>query len=238
MENRESAELLKSLDEITESLLNKIEETRIEKAILSLKNNDFSFESKSENNNKIIEKIIVRGVGGGLLGFGISYLTDGNKGFYSLMGGLLFATPLIVSLFSNKDNGIVLDKQANGELENYNNYKSEVLTTIRKVNEDIRKDWQEKLLQLTKDQRDRIKLMPWTEDQKVLATEQVLVFKSIIITDYHYTDDIEDLDIDERFVENINNLIGKWKESVSKIIIDTKNDQWQTYFSKIGYITN
>ncbi|UAM96699.1 hypothetical protein K8354_10150 [Polaribacter litorisediminis] len=221
----ENKELLESLNSVAEVLIAKIEQKKIKEPVTSFINT--KEEVNIENINII--KIIIGGLVTAIVGCGIAYFTNGNLILYSFIGAFI---GVISSYFSQK-------KKQNSETDSnqtsvdYDQYKNVIINDIRNVNNEIRDEWEIAMQLLNDKQSAQINQMPWPLEQKQLALNETLIYKSLIISDYHYTDAIEDLEINENFSNNINQLFTKWKNGIIEIINNTKNEQWETYYSKI-----
>lgn len=226
MKSRESNELLESLDKITQSLIIKVQRTEVKVPILPKVADEIESENKLD-----LTKLIIGALGTASLGFGIAYLTNGDKTLYSIIGAAAGVGSAYLS--QKKKNESSISRVTSKMPENHDTYRKEVLSVIREVNEEIRQSWEMEMKQLTEKQRNSIALMSWSDEQKQQAIDKTLIYKSIIIADYNYTDAIEDLNIDDKLRENINVLFGKWKEGIINTINKTKEDQWNSFFSKI-----
>jgi hypothetical protein len=231
MENKESKQLQEFLAKVALSLIYKLQQIELALPVSSSIITNEEFSDRGIN----ATKIILGGVVTASLGYAIAYYTNTNENeienakLYTGIGALV---GIISSYLVQKKKQSLKTDSGQTSLD-YKEYIKEVLKDIRKTNEQIRQDWEMAMKQLTESQRKHIKEMPWTDEQKELAISNALVYKSVIITDYHYTDAIEDLEPDENFNENINLLYKKWKGGIVDIINDTKNEQWNNYFSKI-----
>lgn len=230
MESKESKQLQESLDKVAQSLTYKLQQVEL---AIPVSSSIITNEEVSESGINVA-KIIIGGVVTASLGYAIAHYTDENEKLYSGIGALVGT----VSSFLVQKKKQSLKTDSGQTSVDYKQYKKEVLQDIHRTNEQIRHDWETAMKQLTENQRKQIKEMPWTDEQKELAISNALVYKSVIITDYHYTDAIEDLEPNEDFNENIHLLFKKWKVSIVDIINDTKNEQWNKYFSKIYFGEN
>lgn len=225
MEKKESQQLQECLDKKAQSLIYKLQQIELVSPVPSSINKKEEVSLRGIN----VTKIIIGGVVTASLGYAIAQYTEENEKLYVGIGALIGT---VSSYFVQKK------KQTSGTdagqtIVDHKQYKREVLNVIRKTNEQVRQDWETAMKQLTESQIEKIKGMRWIDEKKELATSNALVYKSIIITDYQYTDEIEDLEANEHFTRNINLLFEKWKDNITDIINNTKNEQWNQYFSKI-----
>lgn len=225
MENTESKKLQESLDKVAQSLIFKLQKIELNLPVFPSVNTKADVSGGYLN----VGKIIIGGMVTGSLGYAIAHFTNGDEKLYAGIGALIG----IVSLSLTQKKKQSLKTESKEIAFDYNHYRKEILNKIRKGNEQIRQDWETAMKQLNESQRNQIELMVWTDEQKEVATSNVLVYKSVIIRDYHYTDAIEDVVINEDFSKNLNLLFIKWKDSITDIINNTKTEQWNSYFSKV-----
>lgn len=253
MENKKLKQLQESLAKVAQSLSYKLEQKElIARSSFMIKNHEEVPKRKIN-----IGKILIAGVVTASLGYGIAYYKDEdpetlsktnpngyenehehanendnaneNEILYTSIGALVG----IISSFLVQRKKQSLNPETGLTTIDYKSYKKEVIKDIGKTNEQVRQEWEKAMIQLTENQREQIEEMPWTDEQKELAINNALVYKSIIISDYHYTDPIEDLETNEEFNRNMDLLFERWKDGIVEIINDTKNEQWNIYFSKI-----
>lgn len=225
MKSKESKQLQESLDKVAQALFVKLQEVQLVQPVSSSTVADEEASERGVN----VAKIILGGVVTASLGYAIAHYTEENEELYAGIGAL------VGTLSSYIVQKRKLDSPTNHEQTSvdYKQYKREVVRDIRRTNEKVRQEWETAMQQLTENQRKQIEKMPWTDEQKELAKSNALVYKSMIISDYHYTDAIEDLEPNQDFNERINSLFTNWKVSIADIINNTKNEQWNQYFSKI-----
>ena len=229
MENEKSKPLQESLNKVAQALIYKIEQ------IAPIPHAPSSRETTTENSGRRINvaQIIIGGVVTASLGYAIAHYANDNESDNELLFSGIGALVGMASSYLAQKKKYGQKTESDITPIDYSPYQRRVIETIRKTNEEVRQDWEEAMKDTNENQRNQIEGMSWTDDQKESAIGNVLVYKSLIITDYHYTDEIKNLKHDKDFFENLNRSVKKWKKSIVEIINNTKNEQWKKYFSKI-----